>query len=472
MDHSFTGSKTRLPYGLKSPDSSLSDIVWPAIPSSEAATMFTVMHQLEQSQWLPEDELKAQQFRQLGHIIKHAFNTVPFYRERFQQAGIDPLQDDIETLLQRLPVLKRAEIQAAGDNLYSTQPPESHGKRGKIETSGSTGRPIRVLTTALTQFFWRCFTLRDNLWHRSDFSAKLATIRHADPGKAEPPHGIHSTGWGPATSALYKTGPAALLSIRSDISVQARWLQREAPAYLLSYPSNLLALAHYFENNGLSLPSLKEVRTISEALGDDLRATVSRVWGVPLVDMYTSQETGYIALQCPDHEHYHVQSENMIVEILDENDRPCAPGSTGRVVVTGLHNFAMPLLRYDIGDYAEAGSACPCGRGLPVINRIFGRVRNMLVLPNGEQRWPTFGPQKLNAIAPVNQVQVVQKTVDRIEVRLVTPRTLTDGELTAVSGSIQQSLGHPFHIDFVFCDEIERGRTGKFEEFRSEIAGD
>ena len=352
--------------------------------------MYSVLHQLEQSQWLPGDQLRAQQLRQLRQVINHAFSTVPFYRERFQQAGVNPQRDDIEALLEELPVLKRADVQAAGDSLASTQSPESHGKPGVIVTSGSTGRPIRVLTTNLTRFFWRCFTLRDHIWQRRDFSGKLAVIRYQEAGKAEPPRGEHIREWGPGTSTLYRTGPAAILSIRTDTSTQAEWLQREAPAYLLSYPSNLMALAHHFESNGLSLPGLKEVATLGEALGDGLRAAVSRAWGVPLVDMYTSQEIGYIALQCPDNEHYHVQSENVIVEILDENDRPCAPGHSGRVVVTGLHNFAMPLLRYAIGDYAEAGASCSCGRGLPVINRILGRVRNMLVLPGGEQRWPTI----------------------------------------------------------------------------------
>ena len=119
--------------------------------------------------------------------------------------------------------------------------------------------------------------------------------------------------------------------------------------------------------------------------------------------MYSSQEVGYIALECPTGESYHVQAENVLVEVLDDQDRPCSPGDVGRVVVTALHNFATPLLRYDIGDYAEVGAPCPCGRGLPALRRIMGRQRNMALLPTAAAagrrsswraptKWPTFRP--------------------------------------------------------------------------------
>ena len=82
--------------------------------------------------------------------------------------------------------------------------------------------------------------------------------------------------------------------------------------------------------------------------------------------MYSCEEAGYIALQCPQAEHYHCQSESVLVEVLDDEGRPCTPGQVGKVVLTALHNFAMPLIRYENQDYAEVGPPCACGRGLPV----------------------------------------------------------------------------------------------------------
>src|SRR3546814_16158281 len=117
--------------------------------------------------------------------------------------------------------------------------------------------------------------------------------------------------------------------------------------------------------------------------------------------MYSSQECGYFALQAPGHDHYLVQAEVVLLEVLRADGSPCEPGETGRVVVTPLTNYAMPLLRYEIGDFATVGAASPCGRGLPVLDRILGRVRNMLVPPDRQRHWTAFGPPTQAKVPPV-----------------------------------------------------------------------
>src|SRR3546814_10844500 len=114
---------------------------------------------------------------------------------------------------------------------------------------------------------------------------------------------------------------------------------------------------------GIAFPRLREVRTLSELLPPETRRLCRDVWGLKIADLYSTQEAGYLALQCPEHEHYHVQSEAVLLEVLDEEDRPCRPGEVGRVVVTPLTNFAMPMIRYAVGDLDEVGAPCPCGRG-------------------------------------------------------------------------------------------------------------
>jgi phenylacetate-CoA ligase len=185
--------------------------------------------------------------------------------------------------------------------------------------------------------------------------------------------------------------------------------------------------------------------------------------------MYSANELGYLALQCPEHEHYHVQAEGVLLEVLGEDNRPCATGEIGRVVVTSLHNFAMPLLRYDIGDYAEAGPPCPCGRGLPVLSRIVGRTRNMLTLASGERYWPNFGLRGLTDELPILQHQIVQKAFDRIEARLVTERGLTVEEEGRLRAQLLSRLPAGFRADIVYCEAIARGEGGKFEDFVSEV---
>ncbi len=228
-------------------------------------------------------------------------------------------------------------------------------------------------------------------------------------------------------------------------------------------------MLRHSEETGLSFPTLREVQTLSEVLDPALREECRRLWNIEIADMYSTQETGYIALQCPQSENYHVQSETALIEILDADDAPCRSGEVGRVVVTPLHNFATPLLRYDIGDYAEVGAACPCGRGLPVLTRIMGRARAMLTLPNGARSWPLMGGSRFAEIAPVKQYQFVQKSRTQIEARLVVERPLTNGEEEKLRDRMLTRLGHPFEIEFSYVMQIARQAGEKYEEFKSEL---
>lgn len=212
---------------------------------------------------------------------------------------------------------------------------------------------------------------------------------------------------------------------------------------------------------------LREVRTLSESLPEGLRERCQAVLGVPLTDIYSARETGYLALQCPDHAHYHVQSEGVRLEVLDERGGTCQPGEIGRVVVTPLHNFAFPLLRYEVGDYAQVGAPCPCGRSLPVIARIMGRQRNMLTYPDGRQTWPILNYRALNQIVPMRQMRMIQRTPDRIDVELVAISIPEAAQEARLREAIQHHLGYPFQVTLNLVANIERSPAGKFEDFVS-----
>ena len=267
----------------------------------------------------------------------------------------------------------------------------------------------------------------------------------------------------------FNTGKMYYCPIDKPLAEQLEWLTSREPAYLLTYPSNLRALLQKADETGMKVPGLREISTMGEVLDSDVREACARVWGLPVIDVYSAQEVGMIALQCPDHAHYHVQAENIYAEVLDGGDRPVKPGRVGRMVVTDLHNFASPLIRYEIGDYAEVGERCPCGRGLPVLNRIQGRTRNMLTLPDGGQVWPRFSLSRVRKIAPVNQFRLIQRSLEDIQVDLVVGRPLTKPEENKLRETISDSLGHPFRMEFNYMDEIPRAANGKFEDFRSEV---
>ena len=451
--------------------SQLAGIEWPAFPDAGTASLLALAWQLEQSQWWPAAELVRHQHRQLARVLAHAGATVPFHQARFAAAGcrfVDGDELDVAAWA-RVPIATRDDLIAAGDDLLSRSYPARHGAVHDVFTSRTTGQAVRLRATDVTAALWNAITLRDHAWHRRELSARLGAIRYLTEGGAAPPDGARGHGWGPATAAIAPDAPVSLLSIASTIDEQVAWLVREDPAYLVVYPSVLDAIVRQVRDRGLRLPSLRQVRTISEALTPATRALATEVLGVPVVDTYSAQEVGYLALECPTGGRYHVQAERLLVELVDERGRPCPPGEPGRVIVTDLHNFATPLVRYDLGDVAVAGEPCPCGRGLPVLTRVIGRRRGLLVYPDGRVVWPLFSVACRDA-ARYRELQLVQESVERLRLRVVPEAPLSAGDRGALAAAVQRALGHPFTVDVEEVAALDRSPTGKLEEFVSRVA--
>lgn len=454
-------------------NSVIGGIDWPAIPDLKGASLLAILFQLEQTQWWTPEALLHRQHDQLQALLAHARAHVPFYRERLREVG-DLGDDGWLDAWRSIPQLTRAEIQAADADaaMVAQVLPPGHGELREIYTSGSTGKPIRSVRTQLWELMWSAFTVRDHLWHRRDLRGTFAAIRESAKGKALYPDGLRSESWGYASATIVKTGPMVSLNVDTPVEQQAEWLQRQDPDYLLTHPTIALRLAEYCSARRLALPRLRQVITIAENLRPQARIACRTAWNVPIADIYSTREAGYIALQCPDHEHYHIQSEHVFAEVVDDNGRPCRPGETGRLLVTSLHNLAMPLIRYDIGDYVELGTPCACGRGLPVIKRILGRRQNMVVMPSGERRWVLLSSaniEELLAIAPaIRQYQFIQKARDHVEARLVALRRLSEAEEQGVTHWVAAKFGFAFRVTFAYFDEMPRV-AGKFEDFVSEV---
>ena len=457
LDHTVPGSVP----------SSVAGVTWPPLLSGEAASLAALMQQLEQTQWLPADAIAVRQHQQLVETAAHAEMHSVHFRSRMQGAGLRPKQLSTREDLRRLPVMRRRDVQSAGQTLFCTQIPSAHAPVAETSTSGSSGQPVVVKRTAVSRLIWLAMTLREHLWQRRDFRGTLAVIR-SDYLQAEQ---MDWPTWGPPASLLFETGSSHALAVRTGVARQFEWLQSINPDYLLVYPTNLAALLDQFEQCGLRLPRLRQIRTINETLTSDICEAAHRVLGADIADTYSSAEVGIIAVQCPESGLYHVMAESLVVEVLDEQGEACVPGQVGRVVVTDLHNFATPLIRYDLGDYAEMADVCPCGRGLPALKRIVGRRRNMVQLPDGRSFWPPVGNLRYRKIAPIRQFQFIQRERDSIEVRLVSDAALTADQERQIGDLICEALDFSFKLQFVyFAEQIPRGPGGKFEEFVCELA--
>ena len=353
------------------PRSVVDTVLWPALLPDLQAKLLAIEFQLEQSEWWTAAELREHQLLQLGQLLAHTRATVPFYGPALAAAGYRPGEPLTAEIWERLPILDQAALRAHRDTLTSRATPPSHGPVSELRIDRGAG-PVQLRITETAQLMRLVVFLREQIWHRRELSGKRAVLRS---DAAAQPGGRREEHWGWPVGALYETGPQTVLDRRVALADQVEWLRREAPAYLVGSPADVLALAREFVARQLRLPSLKGVQILGGGVAPELRDACRAAWAVPLVHLYRAEEVGPLAVQCPEHERLHIQCEQALVEVLDGQGRPCGPGEIGRVVATPLNNFAMPLLRYDVGDTAEVGAPCACGRGLPVLSRIVARDR-------------------------------------------------------------------------------------------------
>jgi len=433
-------------------------LVWPAVIDPKHAQVFAFLTQLERSQWMPPERLRRLQATQLASRLRHAAEASAFFAPRLRGLQID--HRTAFDVLESLPLLTRADLQGNADGIYC-EPPKEHGAVKTLRTSGSTGQPVAVRCTTACFMLRGAVTIRNLGWRGLDTRKTFAAIRASiKTGTVDSP--VRYRGWGAQLSSLFHTGPAIGLPINVPIGEQLEFLDRYKPAYLLTYPSNLRALL----DNSPGLPAgLECVMTIGETLSNDIRADTKSRWNIPLYDEYSSEEMGSIAAQCP-HGNYHCVAETLVVEVLDAQGRPCRPGEIGRVIVTDFANFATAMLRYEIRDYAEVGEPCGCKRGLRVLKRIVGRERNLMRLPDGSKFWPQFGMRDPEATRLIKQYQVIQTSLERLEMKVVADHPLTDDERGWITALVRQKVKHSFEVAIEQVEgELPKGPNGKFHEF-------
>jgi phenylacetate-CoA ligase len=407
--------------------------------------------------------LAVHQNARLQALHDHHAQASGWYRERLRRAGLTKSSSLDAARLRHLAPIARADLQAQGDAAF-VQPPAAHGAARVTQTSGSSGEPVRVMRTELSHRYWMAYNLREHLWWQRDFSQSLFVVR-ANLGQRF----VAQKDWGPPVSLLHPTGPGYAASLGLSTTELAQLLIELAPGYVLLYPSVLKDLLALFRVTGAAPRNLLQIRTMGETLGAALREEAEAALGVPVADTYSSQELGVIAVQCPRGEGYHLMAENLIVEVLRPDGSACAEGESGDVVVTDLHNFATPLVRYAIGDVAVAGGACRCGCRLPMLQRIEGRSRSLITYPDGRKRWPLVGFARFREVAPIAQYQVVQHDIETLELKLACAR-LTTAQEAALTSIVTQALGHTFALRLTYHPRgIARLANGKFEEVVSLI---
>lgn len=440
--------------------SAVEGLSWPPVQVGPAASIAALVYSLDASQWLSPDDLASRARQQLANLARHCQQASPAFAHRLAAAGLTAADLGRPGGLQRLPPITRRDVQLAGSSFYCTDIPKTHLPIGESSTSGSTGEPVVIRRTSISNLMWMAQGARDHLWHQRDLLAPFASIRANLSAVAR------LKDWGPPHNLLFATGPGLGMPISLPPLKQAAELRAFRPGTLLSYPNNLDALIDALAAGGKPWPELKHLQTIGETLSPRIRDKARAYFGLEIDDLYSAQEVGVIAVQCPDCRQYHVAAETVVVEVVDADGGPCRPGEIGRVLVSDLTNFATPVIRYDIGDYAEAGGPVTCGRGLPTLRRIVGRDRNLIVMPDGTRRWPLTGYHRFPEVGPILQFQFIQADRETIEAHLVTGRPFDSRDESAFRDIVLEALGHPFKLSVHYHDgALARGPNGKFEDF-------
>lgn len=407
--------------------------------------------ELERTQWLSRPELEAWQFEKVKDLIRHAYERVPFYRERYQREGFDPRDIKSWADFQSLPFLTREDITGRLDDLVARP------WRGPLQaewTGGSTGHPLHFYVE--DDFWWwnAALEIRGRGWHGIREGEKIAWAWGS-------PRDLPRPGLKDRMKARLKRQrflDADRLTV-PGMEVFAQTLLRWRPAMIRAYPSTLTLFARFLRDRGIVGIRPRLVETSAEKVSEPQRRLFEEVFGCPVADCYSGRELGTIAYTC-DKGSLHVCETRLLETIADE--KTVQPGVMGEIAITSLHQYAMPLIRYkngDLGVYETAG--CPCGRGLPALREVVGRINDMLVTDTGAFVHTGFLDYRFSLRPDILRYQVYQPSVRRLEVRLVCRKSVSEAWREELRGELQARFGPTVEILIRVVDDIPLTPAGK-----------
>jgi phenylacetate-coenzyme A ligase PaaK-like adenylate-forming protein len=404
----------------------------------------------------------------LARLLSFARTQSPFYRDRLEQLF---RTTDVPNLRawHEVPILRRNDLERDIDRINPAERPADIGEVTTRRTSGTTGvGGMTFRICALVRIADACMMQRLYRWWGYDDTAPMASVRHYTMNDRGFPNGKVETQWSyPGRPALHYS-----LDLRTPTANIIEWLARHRPRYLLTFPSVLQELASHPDARRIAMLGLKGMVAISEVTSEDVRDLVRKTFGCEIAQIYGCSEMGAVALQSPDDGALLVCEENVLLELLDDNDQPVEPGGTGRVILTSLHNYATPFIRYEIGDYATSAAedACPSGRTLTPLRRIEGRRRNALVTARGARIWQSAIPTaSLLRHVAATQFQIRQPGPDTIEL-LYVPAGATPADRTGLCAYFEALLGRSIKLVLTATDAIPRAPGGKHERIVSAVA--
>ncbi|HFD87208.1 MAG TPA: phenylacetate--CoA ligase family protein [Gammaproteobacteria bacterium] len=424
---------------------------------------FAYAKALERSQWLPREGIQELQLKRLRHLLNCALQHCPWHAERIRSAGIDPARMELQDLA-KLPPMTREDVRHHLDDMVWRDAP---GGVYRYNTGGSSGEPLIFYFGRKRQAADAACRIRARRWWGVEPGDREVLLWGA-PTELQRTDRIKNLRDRLCNQLLLN----AFEMSRDSMDTYLRILQDFQPKILYGYASSLALLAEHAQVRGIRprLPDLKVVYTTGEPLYPHQREIIGTVFGAPVATEYGARDAGLIALESPQGQLL-INSEWLLVEILDDAGNPVADGELGEVVVTNLASEAQPFIRYRTGDHARrSAERCRQGRGLEVLEEVVGRTTDFIVRPDGTIMHALALIYVLREIPGVCQFKIIQKDLNKIQVLVVPePKLWKTANLTTIEQGLYQRLGEEIDIAIHIVEHIPVEKSGKYRYVVSEI---
>ncbi len=450
--------------GMVDPPGRLPRLINTAVVVARAAVERSVpFWSAERIEWLQRRRLRA--------IVRHAYQTVPFYTRAMDELGLRPGDFREVTDLARLPLLDASQVRRDLSAFLSAK--YVSRARYVLESSGSSSH-VR------TRVYWDGAAILRRLAHTARDRAVLDRLAGCGPGQRHlyvlPPNGasLRLRAWWDALT-VRPGGRAECIVFAPDESLDlaVECLRTVRPHVVFSFGSWAHLFFRFVGERGLEIPVPRVWVYGGDGLGPDGRALIEGKYGCPTYSTYQSVETGRLGFQCEERAAFHLNVDLCAVRVVDARGRPVAPGEEGEVIVSNLHNRAMVLLNYRLGDRAVlARQPCPCGRSLPGIESLAGRTTEIIRL-GGDRDVSSLALQNLfrPELEAMLQVQIVQHRTRQLTWRLV---PLAHADRAAIARALiergREVLGRDVEIDVEFVEHIPAASGGKVRSVVSTMA--
>jgi phenylacetate-CoA ligase len=404
-------------------------------------------------------ELRNLQLKKFRALVRHAYENVPFYHRKFREADVKP--DDVKSFddLHKIPLTSKFEIQACNPNDVIDCNANASSLIKKT-TSGSTGVPLTIYINNQVGDFYTAVWLRSLFEDGLKIRDRLIFI--ADPRSF------------PKRKSIFQhldIIERKYISIFDSAEKQIALLREFKPDVIKGYASSLFILAEEFHDMIKEI-SPRLVFSGAEVLDAASRRLISSAFGEKLFDLYGCHEFDLLAWECKAHNGYHVNADSVLMEFLDNNGEAVASGESGKVVCTGLFNYVIPLIRYELGDVAvPLNDECTCGVTLPLIKSVEGRADDFLLASDGRVISPTVFPYPFEDVDWIRQFRVIQESHKKLVIQVAAKENLADQDriVRNAESKIRGLFGEDMEVEFEFVEEIPRDPSGKLRKVISHV---